>query len=95
MFIRNYTHPAKPPLAVKQTSTGIVHVVAKATKGAKTNDWQYSVDGGKTWVSVPSTTKASTSISGLTPGVAVTYRQRIVTKAGPQDWSQPVSATVT
>jgi len=72
-----------------------VHVVAKATKGAKLNDWQYSVDGGKTWVSIPSTTKAKTTISGLTPGVEVTYRQRVQTKAGAQDWSQPISALVT
>jgi len=95
MFVRSYTHPAKPPLAVKQTQTGVVHVVAKATKGAKLNDWQYSVDGGKTWVSIPSTTKAKTTISGLTPGVEVTYRQRVQTKAGAQDWSQPISALVT
>jgi hypothetical protein len=95
MFVHAYTHPAKPPLAVKQTLTGVVHVVAKAIKGAKTNDWQYSVDGGKTWLSVPSTTSANTTITGLTPGVLVSYRQRPITKAGPQDWSQPISAMVT
>jgi hypothetical protein len=84
-------HP-KSDLAVHQKISGTVTVVAKAGKGSRAHDWQYSTDGGKTWTLAPTTTKASTIITGLTPGVLVTYRHRSITKAGPSDWSQPVSA---
>ena len=94
MSVRKYTHPAKPPLAAKQKLSGTVQLVAKATKGAKSNEWQYSTDGGKTWVDLPPTTKASTTVN-LMPGTTVSYRQRVLTKSGRSDWSQPISALVT
>jgi hypothetical protein len=95
MALRKVTLPNKPPLAAKHGAvTGTVEVIAKATKGAKTNDWQYSLDGGKTWIDLPPTTKARTSIQNLTPGVTVTLRQRVVTKAGLSDWGQPISTLV-
>lgn len=85
----------KPPLAVKAGATsGSVQVVAKATKGATANDWQMSSDGGKTWVDLPSTTKASTTVANLTPGTSVQFRQRVLTKAGSSDWSNPVPHVV-
>ncbi len=95
MTLRKVGSRSKPPLAVKQTVSGTVKLVAKATKGAKSNNWQYSTDGGKTWIDVPPTTKASTTIPNLTPGTTVEYRQRVLTKAGLSDWSQTVSALVT
>jgi hypothetical protein len=95
MRLRKTTKPQKSDLAVKAVASGSVKVVAKATKGARANEFQYSTDGGKTWNVVPTSTRASTTIAGLTPGVAVTYRHRPVTKAGPGDWSQPVTAVVT
>jgi hypothetical protein len=94
MSVRKKTNPAKPPLAAKNPSTGSVQLVAKAISGAKTNDWQYSTDGGKTWVSATSTTKAKTTITGLVPGSTVSVRHRPITKAGPADWGQDVSAIV-
>jgi hypothetical protein len=86
---------SKPSLATKQTLSGAVHVVAKATKGAKADNWQYSTDGGKTWLSAPTSTKSTTLITRLTPGGTLTVRHQAVTKAGPLDWSQPVTAIVT
>ena len=83
-------------LAVKPgTVSGTVNIVAKATKGAKQNQWQYSLDGGKTWIDLPPTTKARTAVASLTPGTTVTVRQRVFTKAGVGDWGQPVSQFVT
>jgi len=85
----------KPPLAVKAgVTSGTVQVVAKATKGAKANDWQMSTDGGKTWVDIPSTTKATTTVANLTPATTVQFRQRVLTKAGLSDWSVPVPHVV-
>lgn len=91
MFLRNPGSPSKPPLAVKPgATTGTVKVIAKATKGAQANNWQYSLDGGKTWIDLPSTTKASTTVANLTPSTTVSIRQQAVTKAGESDWSAPV-----
>ena len=85
----------KPDLATKKGAvSGAVHAIAKATKGAKANEWQYSLDGGKTWIDLPSTTKASTTIQNLTPGTSVSIRTRVLTKAGHSDWGQPVSTLV-
>ena len=57
-------------------------------------EWQYSTDGGHTWVPAPSTLQAKTTVSGLTPGATVQFRYRPVTKAGEGDWSQPTSLIV-
>ena len=94
MTLRKKGSKSKPTLAVKQTVSGTVTVVAKATKGARINEWQYSTDGGKTWKDLPPTTKAKTLITGLTPGVTVSYRQRAVTKDGRSDWCPTLSAVV-
>jgi len=95
MSLRKPATHHKSDLSVKAVASGAVKVVAKATKGAKANDFEYSTDGGKTWTAVPTSTKASTVVTGLQPGTTVTYRHRAITKAGPGDWSQPVTAVVT
>ncbi len=95
MALRKTPTHHKSDLAVKAVASGSVKVVAKALKGAKANDFEYSTDGGKTWIAVPTSTKASATITGLQSGLAVTYRHRSITKAGPGDWSQPVTAVVT
>jgi len=95
MTLRKKPVRTKAPLTVKQTVSSVVSVVAKATKGAKANEWQYSLDGGKTWIDVPATSKATTTIHNLTPGVSVMYRQRVLLTTGLTDWSQPISALVT
>jgi hypothetical protein len=95
MVLRKAPVRNKPLLAIKAgAASGIVKVTAKATKGAKMNEWQYSLDGGKTWVDVPPTTKATTTIQNLPPSTTVTFRQRVFTKAGMSDWGQPVAALV-
>jgi hypothetical protein len=40
--------------------SGAANVVAKATVGAVANEWQYSVDEGKTYVDLPTTSGAKT-----------------------------------
>ena len=95
MAVRKKSNPAKPPLAAKTPSVGTVHLSAKAVVGAGSNEWAYSTDGGKTWISLPSSTKANTTFTGLQSATTVTFRHRPVTKAGPQDWSQPITAVIT
>ena len=95
MSLRKPPAQSKPPLAAKAgVTSGIVQLAAKATKGAKANNWQMSTDGGKTWVDLPETTKAKTQVANLTPGTTVQFRQRALTKAGVGDWSLPVPHVV-
>ncbi len=86
-------HP-KADLTVKQGVSGTVHVVARSVNGAKSHEWQYSVDGGKTWTSASPTTKASTTLSGFQPGTLVQVRQRAILTTGPTDWSNVTQAAV-
>ena len=74
--------------------SGSVALVTEAAARRASYEWQYSTDGGKTWVSAPSTLQAKTTIAGLTPGATVTFRYRAVTKTGEGDWSQPQSIIV-
>ena len=45
-------------------------------------EWQFSTDGGKTWVSAPSTLQAKTTVTGLSAGTTVEFRFKSVVKAG-------------
>jgi hypothetical protein len=56
--------------------------------------WQYSADGGKTWVDVPGTVRAKTTVAGLPAGTTVQFRYRTITKTGQGDWIAPVSFLV-
>jgi hypothetical protein len=74
--------------------SGSVKLVTDAAARRASYEWQYSTDGGKTWVSSPSTLQTKTTVSGLAPAANVMFRSRAVTKAGEGDWSQPTSIIV-
>jgi hypothetical protein len=74
--------------------SGTVKLVAASAAHRASYEWQYSVDGGKTWVVAPVTLQAKTTVLGLTPGATVTFRYRGVTKTGEGDWSQLVTLIV-
>ncbi len=58
-------------------------------------NWQYTADGGKTFVSMPSTPKAKTTLANLTPLSTYGFRVSITNSAGiPGEWSQVVSFLV-
>ena len=71
-------------------------VVTAATAGPRSSyEWQYSTDGGKTWVFAPATTQGKTTITGLPAGTMVQFRYLTVTpKGGQGDWSPAVSLLV-
>lgn len=94
MTLRKAPTVHKSDLAVVPVVSGTVKVVAKAVKGGLSHEWQFSTDGAKTWSAAPPTSKASTIIPGLQPGVLHAFRQRVITKNGPSDWSQPISVLV-
>ena len=84
-----------PTLAIKQGFAGTLRLVAKAVKGGKSNEWQYSTDAGTTWVNIPPSPKPKTTVTGLQPGIVTLFRHRTVTRAGPRAWSRTISATLT
>jgi hypothetical protein len=81
--------------ATKQGSvSGTAKITAVSAGHRASYEWQYSVDGGKTWVPAAVTLKASTTVAGLAPGATAQFRYRPVTKTGEGDWSQAVSLIV-
>lgn len=75
-------------------TSGTVRVTAPAAGARACYEWQYSVDGGKTWVQTANTMQARTVISGLPVATVVEFRYRVTTKTGQGDWSLPTSILV-
>jgi len=76
---------------VQGALSGTAKVVCPTAAHRASYDWEYSTDAGKTWIALPSTLQAKTSITALAQGSTVMVRFRAVTKAGVADWSQPAS----
>jgi hypothetical protein len=74
-------------------TSGTVELDARAVTADASYYWQWSTDM-KSWVSVPETKKASTTITGLTPATMYYFRFRALTRKGMTDWSQDVSLLV-
>ena len=77
--------------AVQGAVSGSVKIVTASGGHRASYDWEYSIDGGKTWLLMPSSLQAKTSITGLAVGSTAQFRYRITTKTGEGDWSQPIS----
>jgi hypothetical protein len=74
--------------------SGAVKLVAASAARRASYQWEYSSDGGKTWVAAPATLQAKTTVIGLQPGGMVSFRYRPVTKTGEGDWSQPIAVVI-
>jgi hypothetical protein len=74
--------------------SGSAKLVAASAGRRASYEWQYSTDGGKTWVIAPASLQAKTTVVGLTPGATVEFRYRPVTKTGEGNWSQTVQLIV-
>jgi hypothetical protein len=90
------TTPRKPHVFAAKAGplTGTAKLVAPVAGTRASYEWQYSADGGKTWVAAPVTIQAKTTIAGLVPGSTVQFKVRPVTRAGEGNWSEPVSLIV-
>lgn len=81
----------KPELSAAMAAVpGQVIVRAKAVKRGAAYEWQYSADGGKTWVAMGITTVAHTSLLGVAMGTVYEFRFRTTFNAATTDWSQTV-----
>ena len=87
----------RPPRAFHATAGdvgGSAKLVVPAAGKRAAYDWEYSVDGGKTWTPAASTLGARTTITGLPSGTTVQFRFRALTKGGEGDWSQATALLV-
>jgi hypothetical protein len=95
LLLRKPSSRRKAPFAVKQgPTTGTVHLAAKAAGARASYEWQWSSDEGKTWILLPVTLQAQTTLTGVPAGTNAVFRFRAVTKVGESDWSQPISLIV-
>jgi hypothetical protein len=92
---------AKPLLKATQSQpSGAVHLVANValltagTKGKVFFNWQYSSDGGKTWITAPSTPHGNTDLAGLTALETYSFRASVTDKNDTTTWSQVVTLFV-
>ncbi len=88
------THRARAFAAKPGPVSGVATLVSASAARRASYEWQYSTDGGKTWITAPATLQAKTKVSGLPPGSTVQFKYRPVIKTGEGDWSQPVSLMV-
>ena len=87
-------HKPRVFAAAQGAVSGTVKLVTASAGHRASYDWEYSIDGGKTWAALPSSLQAKTSVIGLAAGTTVLFRHRAVTKTGVADWSQPVALLV-
>jgi hypothetical protein len=69
-------------------------LVGRGVKKHAAYNWQYSVDGGKTWTNAPATPLASTTIEGLTPLTTYSFRVSATVSKTVGAWSQAVTILV-
>jgi hypothetical protein len=74
--------------------SGSVHLIARSAARRAGYEWQWSVDGGKTWQPAAVTLQAKTTITGLPVATSCQFRFRPVTKTGEGAWSQVVTFVV-
>jgi hypothetical protein len=96
LTVRKITARGKRPFAAKPGALSGSAVVTAVSAGERSSyEWQYSTDGGKTWVFAPATTQGRTTIAGLPAGTTVQFRYLAVTpKGGQGDWSPAVALLV-
>ena len=80
--------------AAQGPTTGTAKLVAPSASSRAAYEWEYSVDGGKTWVAATPSLQARTTVTGLPAGTSVQFRYRSVTRTGAADWSTPVTLLV-
>jgi hypothetical protein len=92
LYTRRVTRRHKAPLdVVKGVLEGEALIQAKAVGKSAAYEWQHSLDGGKSWLSLPTTTVADTRVSGLVLGTLYLFRFRTIRGRKAGEWSQSVA----
>jgi hypothetical protein len=94
MAVRKVTPRQKQVFEAVQSVSGSVILYGVVAAEATAYIWQMSTDE-KTWTALPTTSKAKTTVSGLTPGVIYSFRNEpVLRKGAPAEWSQVISILV-
>lgn len=93
--VKAITHRQKKFFSAEPDLPGTAKLYA-ASIVRGTHDWQYSPDisNPDAWVSVLSTSRASTIVTGLTSLKHYYFRHRTVSKSGVSQWDAPVEILV-
>jgi hypothetical protein len=92
MFVRKEPErPLRVFSAKPGTASGEVKLVAPFAGKGTSYEWEYSIDGGATWLIMSPTIQSSTSLVGLTPGTGVMFKYRYVTRRGVSAWSEAIT----
>jgi hypothetical protein len=88
----------RPPKAFLAAKMGKIpnQIVLRAKAVAKRSVsycWVYSLDGGKTWVTIGTTTEANTSLLNSTPMTTYMFRIQTTIKQTTSAWSQTITFT--
>jgi hypothetical protein len=70
--------------------SGTARLVARAVAKDASYEWAMSKNGGMTWIGLPTTLPANTTVSGLEPGKTYSFRMRAATRREVSDWCEPV-----
>jgi hypothetical protein len=87
----------KAAVAASALGNGAVKITVKVPvkKGARCfYEWRMSSDGGKSWVSLPSTNDCFTTVQGLTPTTEVQFSFRYTAKNVVSAWSTGLPVVV-
>ncbi len=78
----------------KKGESGTMIAKVKKIAGTVANLWEYSLDGGKTWVDMDATSKGTIEITGLKPGSSIIVNNRPVLRKSKGTWIQSQPAIV-
>jgi hypothetical protein len=97
MYVKRVRGPAGRVFTATQRLSGEVDLSAPSAGDRAAYEFKYSLDGGKTWSSLPEpfTTKTTVTVKGLKPGSTVHFRYRASVKGVIGDWSNPIAIIVT
>ena len=93
MYLKRLRGPSPRVFAAKPGShSGEIDVTAPYAGDRAAYEFQYSLDGGKTWLPFPqvTTNKASATLERQKPGSTVHLRYRVTVKGVTGDWSDAI-----
>jgi hypothetical protein len=96
MYLKDSRGRGGSVFTVKQLRSGEVEVSAPSAGQHAAYEFQYSLDGGLTWLGLeqPVTTKTTATVPRLKPGSTVYFRYRATVKGVSGDWSDPIAFIV-
>jgi hypothetical protein len=97
MVVTHARNVARSSLRLTKSKTMVhgVDAFAKVTATRQSHYWQYSIDGGRTFIDAGMTSKGRTTLGAFTPGMTVVVRHRSFDRNALGDWGDPVAIIVT